>query len=73
MARKSFEQKVEEAKEAYIAGFVEEGCNEGTLKVHEVNLRDALRALRLREADITYHVRDAYARATGARQRSNRR
>jgi hypothetical protein len=72
MARKTFEQKIEEAKVKYIEGFLEEGSNSAALKLYEDNLRETLRALRLRERDVVYHVRDAYARATGERSRRRR-
>jgi hypothetical protein len=75
MPRKTFEQKVEEAKEKYIKSVLAHEVNAGdaaTYQLYEDRLREALRALRLREKDVTYHMRDASARVEGVRSRRRR-
>ncbi len=68
MARKTFEQNIEEAKERYIEAVKEVGLDGSEYHIYKSELLRDLRALRLRNLDVTYHFRDAYARATGACQ-----
>lgn len=79
MARKTFEQKVEEAKDKYIKSVVAFEVNVDpvdrsttTYQLYADRLREALRALRLRERDVVYHMRDADAKIEGVRSRRRR-